>query len=119
MGVFNWIGSKLNGLRKIGSKALGAVAGIGKKISSGLKSAIDFVEGIPVVGEIVQNIPLYHTGKSAVNWLGRASDLAERGAGIIGADSIVDAVQKGVGLSSQLASHRQLKGRTGSSGVER
>ena len=45
MGVFNWIGSKLNGLRKIGSKALGAVAGIGKKISSGLKSAIDFVEG--------------------------------------------------------------------------
>lgn len=77
------IGSKLKGLPKLGAKFLRGAANIGSKASGMANKFLDAVENTPYIGNAVQKIPGYNTGREVVRSVGLASDLARQGANVL------------------------------------
>jgi len=124
--LFKWIGKKVKdgaqGLARLGKKVLGGAERLGKKVSKGLGSGLNFIDKIPVLGDVLA--PVTRPLTKVLGVIDRGTELAGRGrAGIEKAEDLVGAGKQALksgDLSGLVSAGKGLRdlGRGGVQGVK-
>lgn len=107
------IGKALRNVATLGAKTLRGGARLGQKAVDVAKKGIDVVENIPVVGDLVQAVPMYGTAKKAVDLAQRGVNVAGRGADLLESKTPSEAVSRAMGLGREALGVRQRYKTTG------
>lgn len=124
--LFKWLGQKVKdgaqGLARIGKKVLGKAENLGKKIAKGLGTGLNFVDKVPVLGDVLA--PVTRPLRKVLGVVEKGTELAGRGrAGIEKAEQVVsagrDALKSG-DLSGVISAGKSLRdiGKGGVSGLK-
>lgn len=94
----DFLGKALNNLRVLGGKSLRGAATLGQKALNNINKGVSMVENVPVLGEAVQFLPGYGTGKKILDLSQRGLNMANQTAGVLESKTPSEAAARALGL---------------------
>lgn len=109
----DFLGKALKNFASLGAKTIRGGQALGQKALNVANKAVNTVENIPIIGDAVQLLPFYGTGKKALDLSQRGLNVAGRTADLLESKTPSEAAARALGLGREAMGVRQRYKTTG------